>query len=174
MSGIQHLNCKIFARPGSTVEWHSLIPVFHKWIQEQSLPEMLVDVADYAHVPAGPGIMLIAHEAFYSVDNRENRLGLLYNRRAETPGGIEEQVAQVWTSAISAARKLQTDTPLRFEEQECEVFVNDRLLAPNTQETYDRLSPAIGEFFAKEWGKPVELEWNPDARQLFRVQVRAR
>ena len=65
-----------------------LIPVFHRWIREQAMPELLIDVADYSHVPAGPGVMVIGHEANYSVDNRENRLGLLYNRRAALEGHI--------------------------------------------------------------------------------------
>ena len=49
--------------------------VFHQWIRDSVCPEMLIDVADYRHVPAGPGVMLIGHEANYSLDNRENRLG---------------------------------------------------------------------------------------------------
>jgi hypothetical protein len=61
---------------------------------------------------------------------------------------------------------------LRFQQDDCEVTVNDRMLAPNTQETFDRLSPAIAEFFTQRFGRPVVLDWNPDPRQLFRVRVR--
>ena len=39
-----------------------LIPIFHGWIQDQVSEELLLDVADYRHVPAGPGVMLIGLE----------------------------------------------------------------------------------------------------------------
>lgn len=37
------------------------IPVFHRWIEERTLPELVIDVANYAHVPEGPGVVLIGH-----------------------------------------------------------------------------------------------------------------
>src|SRR4051812_30443994 len=81
---LDHLNVKIYATQDARVQWHDLIPIFHRWIRDNVLPGTLIDVADYAHVPAGPGILLISHDAFYSVDNRENRLGFLYNQRTAT------------------------------------------------------------------------------------------
>ena len=57
------------------------VPIFHEWIRNRELNLVAIDVADYAHVPAGPGMMIVGHDAHYAVDNRENRLGLLYNRR---------------------------------------------------------------------------------------------
>ena len=36
------------------------VGVFHHWIKDTVCPEMLIDVAEYSHVPAGPGVMLIA------------------------------------------------------------------------------------------------------------------
>jgi hypothetical protein len=176
VTDLQHVNVKLFATPESRVNWPDLPPIFHRWIQEQVLDGLLIDVADYAHVPGGPGILLIAHEGFYSVDNRENRLGFLYNRRAALDGSVSEKVEQAWSAAAGAARKLEAEPvlggALHFRKDDCEVTVNDRMLAPNTQETFDRLAPAIAEFFAEKFGNPVTLDWNPDPRQLFRVQVR--
>ena len=37
------------------------VAVFHQWIRDGVCPEMLIDVADYRHVPAGPGVLLIGH-----------------------------------------------------------------------------------------------------------------
>jgi sulfate transport system permease protein len=42
MPNFQHINVKIFAREGSAVDWHVLIPIFHRWIREQALPGMLL------------------------------------------------------------------------------------------------------------------------------------
>jgi hypothetical protein len=175
MTDLQHVNVKLFATEDSRVNWPDLIPIFHRWIQEQTVEGMLIDVADYAHVPAGPGILLLAHEGFYSVDNRDNRLGFLYNRRAALEGSVSDKLHQAWKSAVAAARKLEAEPllggTLRFNTENCEVFVNDRLLAPNTQETFDRLSPAIADFFTERLGTPVVLDWKADPRQLFRVRV---
>ena len=176
MSDVQHFNVKVFATPDSQVVWHDLIPVFHRWIQESSVPETLIDVADYAHVPAGPGVVLVAHEAIYSMDNRANKLGVLYNRRTALDGSNEDKLRQACTAAASAAELLETEPELsgklRFDRSALEVFVNDRLLAPNTEETFQRLSGAIGTVTAEQLGGPVELEWDSNPRGLFRVMVR--
>lgn len=176
MTGLQHVNIKIFAAENASVNWPDLIPVFHRWIQRSALPELLLDVADYAHVPAGPGIMLIGHEAFYSVDNRDGRLGLLYNRRTTSHGEPREELAHAWKSAANAARMLSAEPEfhgsLRFNEQDCEVLVNDRLIAPNTPDTFAQLEPLISEVFSSQWSRPVALTWNSDPRELFRVSVK--
>ena len=137
MTDLQHVNVKLFAAEGSSVHWPDLVPIFHRWIQEQALDDMLIDVADYAHVPAGPGILLVAHEGFYSVDNREDRLGFLYNRRAALEGSATDKLHQAWNAAASASRRLEAEPSLggtlRFDSRDCEVCINDRLVAPNTQ-----------------------------------------
>ena len=171
MTGLEHVNVKIFATPDSVVPWHELIPVFHRWIQQGAMPEMLIDVADYAHVPAGPGVMLIGHEAFYSLDNRANRPGMLYNRRTALEGTIEDKLRQAWEAARNGARRLSADLngAVRFDDDDVEVSVNDRALAPNKQETFDAIAPAIRRVF----GEGAALDWDSDPRGLFRVRVRA-
>ena len=75
---------KFFLDDASEVELEEFIPVFHDWIQTQQIEELLIDVADYRHVPHGPGVVLVAHDAHYAMDLAEGRLGLLYSRRRET------------------------------------------------------------------------------------------
>ena len=84
---VQHVNVKIFAREAA-INLADATPVFHRWIQERVCEEVLIDVADYRHVPDGPGVLLIAHEANYSLDMAEGRLGLLYNRKAAVGGRL--------------------------------------------------------------------------------------
>ena len=40
---------------------------------------MLIDVADYGHVPQGPGVVLVAHEANIYLDRLDGRTGLTYS-----------------------------------------------------------------------------------------------
>jgi hypothetical protein len=168
---IDHVNVKVMARPGADVAWHTLIPVFHRWIQTKAVPEMLIDVADYAHVPNGPGVMLIGHEAFYSVDNRAGRPGLLYNRRTAGEGSAADKIRQAYEAAVAAARRLEQEPEIQgkvtFDASEVEVFINDRLLAPNTAETFDAIRPSLEEVFPK-----AEVRWETDRRGLFRVQIK--
>lgn len=171
----QHINVKVFARKGSTVAWHTLIPVFHRWIREAAMPEMLIDVADYAHVPGGPGVMIIGHEALYSLDNRENRLGLLYNRRAPFEGSPRDAIEYAYERAVAAARKLEQEPEvggsLHFDEKSVEIWVNDRLLAPNTPETFAELETEVAGLLKARFGEAPALERSTDPRDLARVRT---
>src|SRR5687767_8533433 len=101
---VQHLNVKFYLENLETVNLADYAAVFNTWIQQQRLEELLIDVADYLHVHHGPGIMLIGHEADYSLDNRAGRLGLLYNRKAQLDGTTQEKLAQAARAALTAAQ----------------------------------------------------------------------
>lgn len=176
MGDFQHINVKIFATPDSKVDWPALIPVFHRWIREQSLPGLLLDVADYSHVPAGPGMMIIGHDAHYAVDNRSNRLGLLYNRRTASEGSTtKDRIAEAYDAALKAARKLEQEpelrNQLRFDEVQVEIWVNDRMLAPNTPETFAAFEPEVASFLQARLGSTISLERSSDPRDLVRVRT---
>jgi hypothetical protein len=131
---------------------------------------MMIDVADYQHVPAGPGVMLIGHEANYSLDNRENRLGLLYNRKAALDGTFASRIQQAHEAALSACDRLEAEDlfrgKLKFDRDKIEVAVNDRLLAPNSDDTWDALKSGIEERFP---GYALKRVGEP--RDLFRVSI---
>jgi hypothetical protein len=172
---LQHFGIKLIAGDGFHPEAEQLIPIFHRWIQESAVPGMLVDVTDYSHVPAGPGVILIAHEGFYSVDHRANRTGFLYLQRTALDGTTESNLLHAWRCAQTGAAQLQKDlgSDATFRDDEVELFVNDRALAPNTAETLDRVGPELKRFFESAWGRPVTLERDSDdPRTLFRVRVK--
>src|SRR5581483_9682562 len=75
------INVKFFVETGNDIPLNSFIPVFHRWIQEDLLEGMLVDVAEYTHVYQGPGVLLIAHEANYSLDETDGKRGFLYAQK---------------------------------------------------------------------------------------------
>jgi hypothetical protein len=171
LDAIQHINLKIFVSDDAAFELADAIPVFHQWIQDGVCPEMLIDVADYRHVAAGPGVMLIGHEANYSLDNRENRLGLLYNRKAPLDGTFQTRLGQAYRAALEACDRLEQEAAfrgkLKFDRNAIEVFINDRLLAPNNEETWQAIRPEFERFFS---GFTIERTGEP--RDLFRVAVR--
>jgi hypothetical protein len=177
MNPIQHVRVKIFAREPAPSDLSAAIPIFHRWIQDHVCPETLIDVADYRHVPAGPGVMLISHEANYSLDQTKNRLGLLYSRK-QAGGEAQENLRQAFDATVAACRNLEQEPAfagkLTFNSADCEFSINDRLLAPNNDDTYRALLPEFERFFATVWGPGAySVEHLGDPRELFRIAVRA-
>ncbi|MFO1463152.1 MAG: hypothetical protein U1F66_05200 [bacterium] len=176
---LQHLNVKLFAERPAGVERELFTPIFHSWIQDQVCEELLIDVADYLHVPAGPGIVLVGYEADYSMDETGQRLGLRYNRKKPLPGDNRAKLSQALRAALIAARRLEGDTRLagnlRFNRRELELFVNDRAIAPNTPATWSALRGELENFFSNTFGTGTfELRPQPDPRERFGVTVNSK
>ena len=170
---VQHINIKFFLENPETVNLADYAAVFNSWIQKQGLEELLIDVADYLHVHNGPGIMLIGHEADYSLDNRAGRLGLLYNRKEQLDGTTQEKFAQAVRATLTAAQILEKENGLKFNASEVQVIVNDRLLIPNTAETFIALGTDLKAFFSTLYnGAEYTLAHHTDPRERFTVNVK--
>jgi hypothetical protein len=170
---LQHLNVKFFLDNSKAIELAEYGAVFNSWIQQQRLEELLIDVADYLHVHHGPGIMLIGHEADYSLDNRAGRLGLLYNRKAQLEGTTLEKLARAVRAALTAAQTLEREQGLKFNGSELQLIVNDRLLVPNTEETFAALEPDLNAFLDRLYGgADYLLTHHNDPRERFTINVK--
>jgi hypothetical protein len=175
---LQHVNIKLLVQNAPQADLEPLIPVFHNWIENQNGDELLIDVADYTHVPAGPGIVLIGHEGNYSVDNTGNRLGVRYNRKAAFEGTNQECLTQAARAVLQACQRLEAEPRLggkiRFDGQDIEIFINDRLLAPNNAATREAFDPDFQLFCRKLFrGMEYAVTYGTDPRALFTAFVRA-
>jgi len=175
---LQHVNVKFLVSDPQSVDLEPLIPVFHRWIQEQVCEELLLDIADYRHVHDGPGIVLIGHQADYSLDNTQGRLGVRYNRKAPFEGRNFDRLKQAACSALRACQRLEAEAVLegriRFNGQDVEFFINDRLLAPNREGIRQSLDPEFKAFFdALFRGSDYAISYDTDPRRLLRVCVKA-
>ena len=175
---LQHVNAKLQVRDPASVDLERVIPVFHGWIQDRALEETLLDVADYRHVPAGPGVVLIGHEANYGLDNADGRLGVRYNRKAPLDGSVQDRLEQSVRAALHCCQLFENDARLegkiRFDGRNLELSVNDRLLAPNNDCTRQSLEPEIRAFCARLFvGKEYSLDYSLDPRELFSVAVKS-
>ena len=173
----QHVNVKLFVKNAEQVNLEALVPVFHGWIQRQSRGELLLDVADYRHVPSGPGVVLIGHQGNYSLDNSGGRLGVRYNRKAPLEETNYDRLVQAAQAALAACQRLETEPSLagtvQFNGREIEVFINDRLLAPNTPQTRAAADLEFRTFFSTLFGAVGYTISHPqDPRGLFSVHVR--
>jgi hypothetical protein len=175
---LQHVNVKLLVKKPEGVKLESLIPIFHGYIKGKVFEELLLDIADYRHVYAGPGIVLIGLQADYSVDNTDNRLGVRYNRKAAFDGGNQERLKQAARAALTACQKLESeeslDGKLRFNGQEIEIFVNDRIFAPNQEETRKAAEPEFRAFCEKLFGgSDYSLAFDMDPRKLLSASVKS-
>jgi hypothetical protein len=175
---LQHVNVKLLVDDPAKVDLAALVPVFHRWIQGQICDELLIDVADYSHVPDGPGILLVGHQADYSVDNTDGRLGIRYNRKAPLEGTNTDRLVQAFASALRAAQRLEEEPALngtvRFNGREVEVFFNDRLLTPNDPATRSAVEPQIKRFLDPIFGEhDYSISAIQDSRRLLTFRVRS-
>lgn len=173
---LQHVNVKLLVREPEQVKLEVVIPVFHRWIQEQAKGELLLDVADYRHVHAGPGVVLIGHDGNYSLDNTDGRLGVRYNRKTPLAGTNRDRLAQAAEAALAACvhleREPSLDGTIRFDGREIEVWINDRLLAPNSAETRRAAHAELQNFFTNLLGGgEFDLAYPQDPRCLFGVRA---
>jgi hypothetical protein len=174
---LQHVNVKLLASDPAGVDLELLIPIFHGWIRDRVFEELLLDVADYRHVPEGPGVMLIGHQANYSVDNTDNRLGVRYNRKAALDGTNQDRLRQAARAALTAFQRLESESTLngklRFSGRDLELFMNDRALAPNNDATRVAAQPELHAFFGKLFqGADYALTHETEPRRLFSVRLK--
>ncbi len=46
LGNLQRIGLKLFCADGVAVRPHEFVPVFHRWIQQHAVDQMLIDVAD--------------------------------------------------------------------------------------------------------------------------------
>lgn len=180
MAGWQKLGLKIFLEEPVRAETREFIPVFHSWIQNQAVDEhLLIDVHDYSHVHRGPGILLVAHEGNFSLDQGEDRPGLLYYRKQDLDATREQCIREVFRHTLLACSRLESDPFLggrvRFHTREMLLLANDRLHSTNSAETFEQLRPVLTDALSPILGRGVfSLDRVEDPRERFSVRVRAR
>src|SRR6266404_4210477 len=150
---LYRIGVKIFVGNPEAVNLHEFIGVFQGWIQQQKIEgHQLIDVHDYSHVHNGPGILLVAHEGNFRMDEEDGRLGLFYYRKQPLQGGLEANLKAVLQIAQQACALLESEPALngiKFKSDEALVVANDRLLAPNDAMTRAKLEPIITKAIGK-------------------------
>lgn len=163
IEALERFSLKIFADPPEAVAPRAVIPVFHRWIREQALPEMLIDVADYTHLAAGPQVLLVAHEANYAIDADGGRIGLSYTRKQPSAGPLAARLLAAARALLAAGQRLEQDPAaaaegrFAFRGDELAVAANDRLLAPRTAAAGAAFREPVGAFAERLFGGGVEI-----------------
>jgi hypothetical protein len=178
------LQLKLFADRGGDLSLETFIPVLHRWIKEHVLPELSIDVANYAHVPDGPGVVLIGDANDYFLEHSlasqsksaaGPQLGLLVSRKRHAPAP-DQRLGDLFRRTIHAAMLLEREPALAgklsFRTDEWVLRVNDRLAAPNTPETVAALRPEIEAYAGQLFnGASVTVAPAGEPRQLLTMQI---
>lgn len=172
----QRIAIKLFAtRSVGLHELQPFIGIFHRFIQQAAVPGLLIDVADYAHVPDGPGIILIGHDVDYGIDRNAGRTGLLTTRKRAGDQALAELFRSTLAMALATARAIEDagDAPLAFAGDVYEISFPDRLALPNTAESAESackaLEPVVHELFGD--AASLEAERPSDRRRMLRLRL---
>ena len=133
---LQKFGVKLFFNTNRSFDSKDFIPVFHNWIQDKIVDNhLLIDVADYSHIPDGPGVMLVAHEGNFSLDQENQQPGIMYMRKTEIAGSFTERFNTVLSTVIKVANRLNDNNiskQVDFTPNSFRFIANDRLYAENT------------------------------------------
>ncbi len=171
------INVKFFAEKGSDIPLHNFIPVFHRWIQEDKLEGMLVDVTEYTHVHHGPGVLIIAQEANYSVDEANGKRGFMYAQKRVPEKKAEEYLKTAFRRTLQAASFLENEKEfsgkLKFSNGHFEVTINDRLAAPGGSASQAEIEKHLKPFLDHLYGAgSYQLTGEKDAKKLAGFEVK--
>jgi hypothetical protein len=155
------LQVKLFAENLDNTSLESFIPVFHRWIRDHMLDELMIDVADYSHVHHGPGVVLVGHASDYYLDVSDGQPGLLYSRKRQAPEP-GERLRDAFRRALNACRLLEAEPTLtprpRFRVTEALIKLPERLDFSNDDPSFDALKREFESFLGQLYaGGKVKL-----------------
>jgi hypothetical protein len=153
--------CKFFVHPDASapVDLHPFIGLFHRFIQQAEVPGVLIDVADYAHVPEGPGVLLVGHDVDYGLDLAGGRAGLLTTRKQLSGAGLAEALRSALAWGLRTVEAIERDgsAGVRFDPSAVTVQVVDRLAGPNDAAAFSSLAERAAPVLAELYGEKHEV-----------------
>ena len=175
---LHRIGFKLFVKDGARIQPRELVPIFHGWIQTGAIDQLVIDVADYAHLHEGPGVVLVAHEGNFALDCGRGRLGLQYYRKQPAEGPLPARFTAVCRILVKAAMLLEGDPALtgriRFRGEELELVANDRFLAPSSEEAFDAMRVALRPLLARLYpATSWAITRSPDSRERLTLTISA-
>jgi len=175
---LQRIQIKIAADSPAGLSLDPFLVIFGRWRKEKH-PADWVDLADYAHLPRGPGIVLIGHRCSVAFDLADPGPGILYTARKGLTGSHAERLGAAFEWCFEFAKRLtgEPEFPkgVRLRAGSLELRFNDRLETPDTPETDAELRPAVEQVLNKLFGAGgYGLGRLNDAGNVYGFLVRAK
>lgn len=175
---LQRIQIKIAADAPSGLRLDPFLEIFARW-RKETHPAEWVDLADYAHLPRGPGIVLAGQRCNVAFDLSDPGPGILYTAKKGLTGSHTERLsaAMQWCLEFSKRLTVEPEFPkdVRLRTDSLELRFNDRLETPNTPETGVELRPAVVQCLNSLFG-PGGYDLRPlaDTNNFCGFTVRAR
>ncbi len=178
MDDLKQFDIRINSKTSQGVDTDAFMGVLQRWIQQHTIPGVLIDVADYGHVHHGHGTILIAHEYNLSVDYADGKLALLIRVKRPAETTLTARIEAALRLALKACDLLEKEPEfagkLSFDPNAFVFTANDRLLAPNDDDAYAALKPAIEAAAKAVFGAPGSIErLKNDPRERMTARVAA-
>jgi len=175
---LQRIQIKIFADAPSGLPLDPFLQIFARWRKEKHWAEW-IDLADYAHLPRGPGIMLVGQRCNIAYDLADPGPGVLYTAKKGLTGSHAERLAAALQSCLELSNRLiaEPEFPkdVRLRTDSLEVRFNDRLETPNTPETDAELRPVVEQALNRLYGPGAyALRRLDETQNVYGFAVRGR
>ena len=144
---LQRVNVKLFTDAPEQVVLDPFLDIFARWREDAGHPSRWVDLADYAHIPRGPGVMIIGKQGNLALDLADPGPGILYANKENLEGTVEDRILETFRRclALTAVLTAEPEYPSDLKPRPgfWELSFNDRLETPNTDATDRLLRPAV-------------------------------
>lgn len=127
------------------------IKVFHRCLQRGWLEGALLDVADYRHVPSGPGVLLVGHDVDLGLEHDQ----LVLTRKRSADDDVATQLTDLLRIAATAVEAFAYDGTLQVDADlgRVEVTLLDRALAADLGDrAAEVLADALPPALVAAWG----------------------
>lgn len=151
-----------------SVDLSSVAAVYHRFIQRSLVEGFILDVADYRHVPDGPGMMLVGQDVDYNLT--DNAFSVTLKRKGDE---VSEQFRTAVRMLLGAAEQIDADgsLPTTFDFSSWTVSVADRKLG-TSEEIQAAVLSAITPVAENLFGKAsVSAVTAADPRNLPAISV---
>ncbi|MBG99966.1 MAG: hypothetical protein CMN58_06435 [Solibacterales bacterium] len=175
---LQRIHLKLLAEAPSSFSVDPFLSIFARQRSEQENLECWVDLADYAHMPRGAGMLLVGHRANFSIDLGDPGPGFLYAGKLGLTGSIEKRILETFSRCLALVEVLLKQPEYPNSLEPCwgswELVINDRLIAPNTAETDTALRSDIETALNVLFGSDnYTAELQNDPRKRYGLSIRA-
>lgn len=174
---LQRISVKLLCDAPDGVDIDPVIAIFGRWRQEEDDPADWVDLADYAHMAKGVGVLISGKNEAFSVDETDPGIGLLFVGKNGFTGTDEERFTQAIQRAQRHIQRIiaEPEWPeaIKPRANDWLITVNDRLHFPNNEATDARLGAALTSAAQQLAGDSASLERDTDPERRYAYRVTA-
>ena len=175
---LQRINVKLLAGAPRDFSVDSFLAIFGRWRNDAENPAAWFDLADYAHMPKGAGVVLVGKQGNFSIDLGDPGPGLLYCGKKDYSGSVEQRITETFERCLALVKPLlgepEYPAELKIQPGSWELAINDRLDAPNTATTDENLRPGISAALDTVFGPGAyAIEREPDPQKRYGFSIRA-